>query len=333
MDKCSKGVRFSEAPTPGLKALGASAPPDLVREDGFCEILGSSCGATLCFKVSRGQLRTLDESSDDVAEVKPEAGLPLSSILQGFRMSHGMRPVLAYILAKATWHYYDTSWMGLSWTNNRIYFMKGQDSSTYFCTPYLTTVFLDSSDSPAEFRQVPGMMHRYPRVLALGALLLEIATGEVVPVEDNPDEWTAKIANEQLRMLKSFLETRTLQDDCRFPIYRTVLESCFDLKLFKSAPFNPIRPKDNLQQRRRILYDRVVEPLRRLIEAAGWNTEFDRLGVEPLEPKTQSTESRPRPFPTAPPPSTEYVASGEMYKYPFGMSSCRHTPHVHFFTA
>ncbi len=234
----------------------------------------------------------LHESEDLSQEpkVRPDLGLHLGEVLGNFKMRHGMRPILAYILAKAVWHYYDSDWMSVGWTKHSIYFMSerdDEDEEAYFLKPYLTAQLEASTEKKSEYRQVVGMMHKYPRVLALGIILTEIATGKPINIEGNPDEWNPRMANEQLTSLRNTLRGTSFEEDCRFPRYKAAVEKCLDPKLFKNAPFNPKRPTENLEQRRSILYDEVVDPLRQLIEGTGWHAELDEVESTPLVPATE----------------------------------------------
>ncbi len=129
---------------------------------------------------------------------------------------------------------------------NRVYFMeeKGDwdDAGSYFCKPYLTTGFDTKGEKPPEHRQILGMMHKYPIILALGIMLIQIATGEPTLVDQgHPDEWPARLANEQLRMVNGLLETKDFEHDCRMPAYKNAVQKCLDLKLFKDMCQNECR--------------------------------------------------------------------------------------------
>lgn len=55
-------------------------------------------------------------------------GLHFGEVLKNFRISYGIRPVLAYTLAKAVWHHYDSDWLRMGKTR----------ANVCFCKPYLS---------------------------------------------------------------------------------------------------------------------------------------------------------------------------------------------------
>ncbi|KAM7210130.1 hypothetical protein V8F06_014486 [Rhypophila decipiens] len=303
----SRRVQWAREPTP--TARGASPSTELGSEhderiDTLCTVISSRCGSLLCLQAYRDQLRVLREANDVVSghNIQHDAspGLHLGQVLGRFNMRHGMRPVLAYILAKAVWYYYDSEWMSMAVTKNSVYFMGEtlDDDVAYFCKPYLSAQLPPDGSSPTvECRQVIGMIHRYPRVLALGIMLVEIATGQPFEVEGHPDHWEPKTTNQQLLSLQKHLNTGQSHEDCRFPRYRAAVSKCLDPMLFRNAAFNPKNPSENLEQRRSILYSQVVDPLRQLIEGTGWDAELDDFERTALIPKPRAKTASLSPAP------------------------------------
>ncbi|KAK0647029.1 hypothetical protein B0T16DRAFT_414601 [Cercophora newfieldiana] len=260
--------------------------------DNLCSLLSSRCDALLCLKVARDRLLVLREVTQLVSShtVQHEAspGLPLGQILDRFGMRYGMRPVLAYILAKAVWYYYDSDWMSMGMTEDSVYFMgeTQEDDVTYFCKPYLSLP--PGGSRQVEYRHVTGMLHRYPRVLALGIMLVEIATGRHLATEGHPNHWDARTVNQKVLKLQGQVNSDEFHEDCRFPRYRDAVKKCLDPLLFQNAVFNPQKPTENLSERRRILYNEVVDPLRQLVEGTGWNDELEEMEKTALVPKPRA---------------------------------------------
>jgi hypothetical protein len=226
-----------------------------------------------------------------------------------------MRPVLAYVLAKSVWQYYNSEWMNTVWTKNKIFFMEAGDeeNSSYFCKPYIAAEFGKTDRDVSESFKFTGVMHRFPRVLALGIMLLEIGTGQ--SGQEEPHEWNARTVNEQWRKAKKLLENAEFEADCDYPTYKLAVAKCLDPKLFKNAPFTPAKPKEYLRERQSILCREVVHPLRGLVKGAGWSSEFDKLERTPLAPKEISRVVPTRPAPTRiddirPPDSVHSLDSG-----------------------
>ena len=51
---------------------------------------------------------------------------------------------------------------------------------------------------------------------------------------------------------------------------------------FHRRSLQPERPAENLEQRRSVLYDKIVDPLRQLVEGTGLHTEIDRFELTAL---------------------------------------------------
>ncbi|KAK3345893.1 hypothetical protein B0T25DRAFT_571045 [Lasiosphaeria hispida] len=286
-------------PTSGGNQLGSGIPESdaYERVETLCELISSESGSLLSFKAIGDQLMVLREvtevTSRHSVQHEPSPGLHLGQFLSNFEMKHGMRPVLAYILAKAFWKYYDSDWMNMGMTKDNIYFVGEiiEDEVAYFCKPYLSAHLTpESREKALECQQVVGMIHQYPRVLALGIVLFEIATGQQFGVEGHPDQWGPKMVNENLRKLQKLLLSCEFCEDCRYPRYKAAVSRCLDPTLFKNAPFNLDEPGENLKRRRSILYGEVVDPLRQLIVGTGLDSELDRFEQTALSPRSQ-----PRP--------------------------------------
>ena len=110
---------------------------------------------------------------------------------QKLKNDYQMKTLLSYLIAKAVWLYYDTAWMAERWTKHTIHFMreceggplKSQDIFTLINRPFIAThlnqasdrqgsASHDSEESPGE--EFPTARHRYPRILDLAIMLLEI---------------------------------------------------------------------------------------------------------------------------------------------------------------
>lgn len=289
-------VQWAQELTPALEVDQTEGTENEAYEriETLCTLLSDRCGSLLCFQAAGDHLVVLREATDLISQhnVKHDAspGLPLGQVLDRFNMRHGMRPVLAYILAKAAWYYYDSGWTSMGMTKNSVYFMGEtvEDEVVYFCKPYLSAQLPPGGSQTVECRQVVGMIHRYPRILALGIMLVEIATGQRFEIEGHPEQWDARTVNQQLLRLQEHISSGNLYEDCRFPRYRTAVNKCLDPMLFRNAPFNPRKPAENMEKRRSILYNEVVDPLRQLIEGTGWHSELDEFERSALIPKPRA---------------------------------------------
>ncbi|KAK6523154.1 hypothetical protein TWF694_006049 [Orbilia ellipsospora] len=89
--------------------------------------------------------------------------------------------LLSYLLAKAVWQFYDSDWMGEAWTKHSIHFMqqcldKMQRKAQLYHKPFISADLRGSiahSDHASSRRS-----HIFPKILALGVMLLEIELGQ-----------------------------------------------------------------------------------------------------------------------------------------------------------
>ncbi|KAK8144345.1 hypothetical protein G3M48_005932 [Beauveria asiatica] len=206
--------------------------------------LGALSGVLCSFAIETKHLKTdgkrliaLDEveHAPGGRHVAAHPGLLLGEVLRDFRMRYGTNPVLAYILAKAVWHYYDSDWMN-------------------------------------------------------------IAAGRPVNTTGDPNDWDPKTTNERLMTLMSIVNSATFEGDYKYPRYRMVVEKCLDPGLFKNAPFRLHKPLENLEERRSIIHDEIVDPLRQLVEGTGWHVEFDEMERTPFMPKGEPGSPSIRQF-------------------------------------
>lgn len=72
--------------------------------------------------------------------------------------------------------------MSPAWSSESIHFMQealpeDEVSALYACKPYFSAQFVDGASIHGEYSDLDGKIHRYPRVLALGILLIEVGRG------------------------------------------------------------------------------------------------------------------------------------------------------------
>lgn len=299
-----KGVSFGQNKEPQAQTEFSDGDSDSEEIDSLCELVGGRCGAVLRLKANGDRLSNTPPSQLTKIDMPELPGTTLGELMQEFKFQSGMRPVLAYAVAKAVWHYYDSDWMTVAITSSRIFFMeeKHGESLAHFCKPYLSVGLKSGRESMHDWTSVLGTVHRWPRVLALSIMLIEIATGQPIGIEGSPEDWDSKLANDQLRKLKGLVETgESFQEDCNNPCYKEVVKKCLDPFIFKAVPFNAKRPTKNRDKRREVLYNEIVTPLRKFIRGAEWDKVFQDIETTPLKPKNSGTifhsvkDSMPRP--------------------------------------
>jgi hypothetical protein len=277
----------------------------------FCDLIKRRVGpAKICLKPRAGkilQLRDLAGIDDDIA---PKQSIPLAEVLQRHDLVDKRKLLLAYTLAKSFWQFYTSDWMGSRWTTNSLQFFperRDNDDDEHdesdrilYGSPYfsLSTQKEDSLLS-AEFLETQSVVHRYPRVLALGTILLEIGRrrrrrdrnetlqhrhGNLDNGAATPEEKISTDLNEIRNALKRGTSPKfDIQGEVRHT-YKIILENCSDPKLFELDAANQPGLGENgtltMEERRAIIYKRIVYPLRLVLEKLGWIDQAGNIIVQ-----------------------------------------------------
>ncbi|KAK6498713.1 hypothetical protein TWF481_011289 [Arthrobotrys musiformis] len=273
----------------------------------FCRHLKAKMGYcirfTLVFESADPILRTCDSYSGLNRNVKLVQSLSLTNVLYkiGNKMTTRERFYLAYILAKSVWQYYGSDWMRQPWTHNDIQFLEEQKSTdkskiaSY--NPYYHPKFSDENKETPEYLPDGVLLHRYPNILALAILLIEIIQGRPYDEQNQQPYGFAKM-KEYYKYAWNLTLGATL--DCNV-IYKEVIKKCLDRKLFKEAPFDEDKPKEGIDIRRDIIYREIVYPLKHLLKLSspsdGEDPILQVVDDDPActEIKAQANQSRCNP--------------------------------------
>ncbi|KAF3080598.1 hypothetical protein TWF102_002150 [Orbilia oligospora] len=242
----------------------------------FCRHLGAKIGYcirfNLVFESADPVLRTCDLMGRPTRNVKLVQSLSLTNVLYkiGNKMTTKERFYLAYVLAKSVWQYYGSDWMRQPWTHDDIQFLEEQQSedkskkiASY--NPYYHPKFNDEKSGNPEYCPDGILLHRYPNILALAILLIEIIQGRPYDEQNHEPYGFAKI-KEYYKYAWNLTLGAAL--DCNV-IYKEVIRKCLDGKLFKEAPFDEDNPNDGINMRRDIIYREIVFPLKHLLKLSG----------------------------------------------------------------
>lgn len=272
--------------------------PQILQVGKFCELLRTPVGdVRICLNVQAGQLRDKEEIDEVDQYILHQPSIPLAKALQLRRLSTRMKIALSYILAQSFWQFYNSDWMKSRWTSEFIHFMleksfddvrDSEQPKIKACNPCYSFRFNDSDSDFTEYCVAPKIRHRYPRVLALGILLLEIG-GEAPPPEVDvglsQDQSIVLKINNDWATGKSVLKSRRWPDfDFKLSgviaqTYKTVVANCFDEDIFKIEADQG--SEQGIEDRRTIFYERIVYPLNKLLRDMGW---LDNLeAIEPIE--------------------------------------------------
>ncbi|EPS37714.1 hypothetical protein H072_8570 [Dactylellina haptotyla CBS 200.50] len=265
----------------------------------FCKHLKAKLGYclrfNLVFESSEPVLRSEETPGKSLRNVKLVHSLSLSAILQkiGHKMATKEKFHLGYVLAKSVWQYYGSEWMKKPWTHDDIQFLEEQVSvdkthgkllSTY--NPYFDPNFGNCDSLVGEYCPDGILLHRYPGVLALAIMLLEIIQGQTFGEFEDHQPYNLPKIKDHYKQAWVLVSGSTL--DCNI-MYKEVIKKCLDGKLFKEAPFDSDNPQNGLEIRRSIIYREIVFPLKHLLQLSSSSYSLDEpilqapQDVEPLQ--------------------------------------------------
>ncbi|RSL85898.1 hypothetical protein CDV31_016489 [Fusarium ambrosium] len=258
----------------------------------FCERISTREQYQLSLKVSGKQLHFVEWCEGARSWVPNTPSVSLSTILRNHKLSQKMKYLLSYLLAKSVWQFYSTDWMGKEWTKESIHFMferrqGAKNAGVYLNEPFISARFdPDGSNNDAEFRP-----HKFPKIKALGIVLLEIELGTVI--EDHYEEECYAPDGELnadadlYAALKLFDDPDRLEDT--FPLLKTVIGDCL-------RPSKFMQHRQSVEELRKVLQEDVVDHLHTLIKLYGQPEKID------LKPTVQMQTSQLRQI-TQPPHS------------------------------
>ena len=283
--------------------------------ESFCSLLNKSYGPVwLDIEFRDRRFHLLKELQEGVALDNVES-ISLSNVLRDFNLTAKMKLVVAYTLAQSVWRYYNSDWMGRRWTTESIHFMRVKsamnhaDHLIYACDPCLAVDF-SSTDEPVLEYLDGTVIHRYPRMLALGSLLVDIA-------RDRPRDQPRPSGSGNLRKCINddhVLARMVIKQDVRWPHlqnsmqseeikarYKEVTMRCLDREFFsalsrasshqkpeKTADAASESPDVNVEERRNLIWRQVVAPLGDLLDQLGWRDSLEE--IEPMVPIAHTDE-------------------------------------------
>jgi hypothetical protein len=245
----------------------------------LCRLVRDSVGATkLGLKVDGNQLVMIPRSielGDSEYPVEPVPSKSLKEVLGEQHLMSRDKVLVAYILAKSVWQYYNTDWLNALWTTDNIHFMIEQRVGDLPealainpASPYLA--FADGKRQGSSISESVDchVYHRFPRILALGVILVELFRCEARHHTFESDTLERFINNNHA------YNSMTVKKDASWPsldldpTYRAYLRDiaavCFDWKRLERTSGHTQDAVQGLQNRRSLLWEEIVSPLQRI---------------------------------------------------------------------
>ncbi|RSL67340.1 hypothetical protein CEP53_002994 [Fusarium sp. AF-6] len=302
--KTRRSIRFAQdvgkdEPRPSLHAEKHT----IIELGRFCALLGRPLGSVCVpLKIVDGHLCELDNPALPDQHVAKASSVSLSNVLERHQLPAKAKIVLAYTLAKAVWRYYNSDFMKTPWTTESVHFMRedrrnmSQDEINPASPCFAFRPLVSAEFESTEYCANRHVYHRYPRVLALGVLLVAIVENQV-PLGHTGGSSTEERMNDDLMTCRDIAKGRNwpnlgLQNEEASLIYRDAVDKCLDPDLFHVSSSNGEEDQAGIRQRRNALYTHIVLPLESLCEDCGIIDKQDigRLVYShSIQPKIQPT--------------------------------------------
>ncbi|KAK8071439.1 subtilisin-like protein [Apiospora hydei] len=223
----------------------------------LCDLVNIRLESRLNLQVQNSQLYQLYEGIPIQQRIGSDPSVPLRRVLETYRLSNKMK---------------------LSASKS------SRGESLYASNPYFVVAFDTADTGFQEYCESYSVIFRYPRIIALCVVLLEVMRGRAFDLAEF-DTAEASIN------AKWDLASRTVQDSSQwinfeYTDFRSSLQKCLASKTFDQASkrtgsgWNDL--KHDLEERRKILYDVLVEPLHRLVGFLGFENALNQ--IEPMIP-------------------------------------------------
>jgi hypothetical protein len=217
-----------------------------------------------------------------------------------------LKLLLSYLLAKALWQFYDSNWMTRDWTKHSIHFMREclsgspepQEIIILIDKPFFAAELSRNPSQPCPPSQCesscgndstdgfPSATHPYPKILALGIMLLEIELGEGIEMhrsQDSLDDKGRPIENDDHYTAVRVILSPMWQRRNSYQAVKGMIEICLKPDIGKLGTDQAcVRSK---------LYTYIVAPLGKLFRQA-WSRDKDPEAFSPNPVSFKSTEFR-----------------------------------------
>ncbi|KAF5599536.1 thermostable alkaline protease precursor [Fusarium pseudoanthophilum] len=244
-----------------------------INSDYFCQVLKHQLFAKLNLNFVKGiGLVSLPPPAPLERFLCPGQGLPLSLVIQSYKLTDKDKILLAHAIAHSFWQFYESDLMKSRWTSDDIWFMHEMDHQHSPKDQLALRVYMpldfEVQQRNSEDEDKSMLTHPFPHILGLGLILLQIGLSR--PFKSmthlpfisrlNRDHGAA-------RQLLGELEKAQWARSTHRDIFARAVANCLDPRTFTTSTPNPkgIESEDGI---RRKVYIDIVEPLSKLVNIA-----------------------------------------------------------------
>lgn len=211
----------------------------------------------------------------------PGQGLPLSLVVQSYKLTDKDKILLSHAIAHSFWQFYESDLMRNHWTSDDIWFMHEMDHQQSPKDQLALRVYIslnfEGQKRNSEDEDKSMLTHPFPHILGLGLLLLQI--GLARPIKSMAHlPLTSRLNRDHgaARQLLSELEKAQWARSTHRDIFARAVANCLDPRTFATSNPKPkaTKPADDPATYngeggiRRKVYTEIVEPLSKLVNIA-----------------------------------------------------------------
>lgn len=257
---------------------------------------------------SKGELRLDGETIPSSRFLTNVPSTSLANLLHCSELSDKNKMILSYLLVESVWQYFNCGWE--DWSDETIHFMsqrsslKDRPEVIYVNQPFLHVRFYrnvapkasdsiptadEGSAGKGELQNSQSALraigHEYPKILALGIMLLEIQLGNKLEFFKTSD-----IYDKNPNVARYLLASDILKNKDYWPpknawkVIKEIIETCIHGKKGK------LILRGNSQEVRQSLYDNIVAPFRVFILGCWEQNGFGDVEPVRLEKVSRSEE-------------------------------------------
>lgn len=275
--------------------------PGLVPKESFCpwvsRLQRGQCRA-VCV-ASNGQLRHRESELVSGKFSLKFSSVSLATLLdKGLLVNTQQKTLLSYLLIKAVWEFYYSDWMMKEWSKHSIHFMyradgffpsqeaqEAQPYAIYISEPFIDADFQSPLSMEPKESNFPTGSHPYPKILALGIMLLEIELGKHILNQNGRETESVPNAKHMAATKILFTEEWRNKEHGGLQYIRDIIEICVTPDKTKLGT-----DPDSL---RNVLYQEFVQPCHKGFSES-WREDPDTFDVRLKLPGDMNSKSRTR---------------------------------------
>lgn len=209
------------------------------------------------------------------------SSISLAELLQVTKLEQKMRLLLSFTLARAFWQFYGSDWMQKEWRKETVHFMFEKSTTIpkgiLINEPFLSAQFERTACPDSE----NGMrFHPFPKILALGIMLIEIELGISLEERHKPelydDDGVPIVTADWITAMSTFENELENKSEVFLPLKKAI-EICL-------KPDRFYEHQNNIASIREALMKLIVDPIQKMYMIA-WEHP-DETAVHPISLST-----------------------------------------------